>query len=96
MPWPTINFDINQILFAVNEVPKSISNLINQLKFSLVSSLLPVFPDNCNGIVQSYSNSASSRMNTIINFVPHQEAWVIERMGRYVKTLSPVNIFIPI
>lgn len=60
----------------------------------MVSSLLPVLPNNCNGIVQSYSNSTSSRVNTIINFVPQQEAWVIERMGRYVKTLSPVNTFL--
>ncbi|KAF7637927.1 PHB domain-containing protein [Meloidogyne graminicola] len=27
--------------------------------------------------------------NTILNFVPQQEAWVIERMGRYLKTLKP-------
>ncbi|GMR52399.1 hypothetical protein PMAYCL1PPCAC_22594, partial [Pristionchus mayeri] len=34
--------------------------------------------------------------NTIINFVPQQEAWIIERMGRFHKVLEPgVNILIP-
>lgn len=36
-------------------------------------------------------------INTIINFVPQQEAWIIERMGRYLKTLNPgLNILAPI
>jgi len=35
--------------------------------------------------------------NTIINFVPQQEAWVIERMGKFHKILEPgLNILIPI
>uniref|UniRef100_A0A915LCK8 Band 7 domain-containing protein n=1 Tax=Meloidogyne javanica TaxID=6303 RepID=A0A915LCK8_MELJA len=35
--------------------------------------------------------------NTVLNFVPQQEAWVIERMGRYLKTLQPgLNILLPI
>ena len=32
-------------------------------------------------------------INTGINFVPEQEAWVVERMGRYSKILKPVNNF---
>ena len=28
--------------------------------------------------------------NMIINFVPQQEAWVVERMGKFYKTLDPV------
>jgi len=35
--------------------------------------------------------------NTIINFVPQQEAWVVERMGRFYKILEPgFNLLIPI
>jgi len=35
--------------------------------------------------------------NTVINFVPQQEAWVIERMGKFRKILEPgVNFLIPI
>ncbi|VDK17316.1 unnamed protein product [Anisakis simplex] len=35
--------------------------------------------------------------NTIINFVPQQEAWVVERMGKFHKILEPgFNLLIPI
>jgi len=35
--------------------------------------------------------------NTVLKFVPQQEAWVIERFGKYNKTLSPgLNVLIPI
>uniref|UniRef100_A0A1I7XP84 PHB domain-containing protein n=1 Tax=Heterorhabditis bacteriophora TaxID=37862 RepID=A0A1I7XP84_HETBA len=35
--------------------------------------------------------------NTFINFVPQQEAWVIERMGKFYKILEPgLNILIPV
>ena len=35
--------------------------------------------------------------NLIINFVPQQQAWIVERFGRYLKTLQPgLNILIPI
>uniref|UniRef100_A0AC35FPU3 Band 7 domain-containing protein n=1 Tax=Panagrolaimus sp. PS1159 TaxID=55785 RepID=A0AC35FPU3_9BILA len=35
--------------------------------------------------------------NTVINFVPQQEAWVIERMGKFHKVLEPgLNILIPV
>lgn len=30
-------------------------------------------------------------MNTGILFVPQQEAWVVERMGKFYKTLNPVS-----
>merc|ERR1719369_635617 len=36
-------------------------------------------------------------MNTAILFVPQQEAWVVERMGKYHRVLEPgLNILIPI
>ncbi|GMT00596.1 hypothetical protein PENTCL1PPCAC_22770, partial [Pristionchus entomophagus] len=34
--------------------------------------------------------------NTVINFVPQQEAWVVERMGKFFKVLEPgFNLLIP-
>ncbi|XP_034031062.1 stomatin-like protein 2, mitochondrial [Thalassophryne amazonica] len=36
-------------------------------------------------------------MNTVILFVPQQEAWVVERMGRFHRILEPgLNILIPL
>jgi len=36
-------------------------------------------------------------MNTIIAFVPQQEAWVVERMGKFHSVLNPgINILLPI
>jgi len=35
--------------------------------------------------------------NTVLKFVPQQEAWIIERFGKYNSTLSPgLNILIPV
>ncbi|CAD6186138.1 unnamed protein product [Caenorhabditis auriculariae] len=35
--------------------------------------------------------------NTVINFVPQQEAWVVERMGRFYRILEPgLNFLLPI
>lgn len=34
--------------------------------------------------------------NTVVVFVPHQEAWVVERMGKYHKILEPgLNVLLP-
>ena len=36
-------------------------------------------------------------MNTLIMFVPQQEAWVVERMGKYSRILEPgLNILLPV
>ncbi|MEQ2171667.1 hypothetical protein GOODEAATRI_013152 [Goodea atripinnis] len=36
-------------------------------------------------------------MNTVVLFVPQQEAWVVERMGRYHRILEPgLNFLIPV
>lgn len=44
-----------------------------------------------------HPSSTYGKLNTGINFVPQQEAWVIERMGRYLRTLKPgLNLLIPI
>ena len=34
----------------------------------------------------------SAKMNTVVLFVPQQEAWVIERMGKFNRVLQPVSI----
>ena len=42
-------------------------------------------------------SSSSTPINTCIMFVPQQEAWIVERMGKYNKILDPgLNILIPI
>lgn len=40
-----------------------------------------------------YSSEQNTPINFGIMFVPQQEAWVIERMGKFNKILSPVIIF---
>jgi len=36
-------------------------------------------------------------MNTMVMFVPQQEAWIVERMGKYNRILDPgVNVLIPL
>uniref|UniRef100_A0A6I8QJV6 Stomatin-like protein 2, mitochondrial n=1 Tax=Xenopus tropicalis TaxID=8364 RepID=A0A6I8QJV6_XENTR len=41
--------------------------------------------------------SSGLPMNTVVLFVPQQEAWVIERMGRFHRILEPgLNVLIPI
>jgi len=39
----------------------------------------------------------STPMNTVMMFVPQQEAWVVERMGKYNKILEPgLNVLVPL
>ncbi|XP_046751823.1 stomatin-like protein 2, mitochondrial [Diprion similis] len=41
--------------------------------------------------------SSSTPMNTIVMFVPQQEAWIVERMGKFHRILEPgVNLLIPV
>lgn len=40
---------------------------------------------------------SSTPINTMVMFVPQQEAWVVERMGKFSKILEPgVNVLIPV
>ncbi|KAG7251551.1 hypothetical protein CRUP_019041, partial [Coryphaenoides rupestris] len=34
--------------------------------------------------------ASSLPMNTVVLFVPQQEAWVVQRMGRFHRILEPV------
>lgn len=52
-------------------------------------------------VVSSAAHQARQRhttpMNTIIMFVPQQEAWVVERMGKFSRILEPgLNLLLPI
>lgn len=39
--------------------------------------------------------ASSLPMNTVVLFVPQQEAWVVERMGRFHRILEPVSPLTP-
>ena len=40
---------------------------------------------------------SSTPINTVVMFVPQQEAWVVERMGKFNRILDPgVNVLIPL
>nr|XP_027199573.1 stomatin-like protein 2, mitochondrial [Dermatophagoides pteronyssinus] len=46
---------------------------------------------------QQFRYRHSARLNTVVVFVPQQEAWIIERMGRFNRILDPgVNVLIPV
>uniref|UniRef100_A0A6G1S7H6 Stomatin-like protein 2 n=1 Tax=Aceria tosichella TaxID=561515 RepID=A0A6G1S7H6_9ACAR len=46
---------------------------------------------------QSNRHRHSLPYNTVVVFVPHQEAWVVERMGKFHKILEPgVNVLFPV
>lgn len=49
-------------------------------------------------ILHQPSRAASSTpFNTVIMFVPQQEAWIVERMGKFSRILKPgLNVLIPI
>ena len=49
------------------------------------------------GIPSNYFQRPSLPANTIIRFVPQQTAWIVERMGKFNRILSPgIAILIPI
>ncbi|XP_018105816.1 stomatin like 2 L homeolog isoform X1 [Xenopus laevis] len=53
-------------------------------------------PTMCNTQAQRCLTSGLP-MNTVILFVPQQEAWVVERMGRFHRMLEPgLNVLIPV
>ena len=66
----------------------------------LVPSLRPELPlVHCHQLRLSSSNSSTNNnpMNLGVMFVPQQEAWVVERMGKYHTILDPgLNFLIPI
>lgn len=46
---------------------------------------------------QSLRYRHSARLNSLVVFVPQQEAWIIERMGRFHRILDPgINFLIPV
>jgi len=50
-----------------------------------------------NPVVISSRNRVTTPINTVIMFVPQQEAWVVERMGKFHRILEPgLNLLLPI
>ncbi|XP_073813300.1 stomatin like 2 [Musca autumnalis] len=48
-------------------------------------------------MLNQYRTKTSTPINTIIMFVPQQEAWIVERMGRFHRILEPgLNVLLPI
>ncbi|CAF0884526.1 unnamed protein product [Adineta ricciae] len=46
---------------------------------------------------QQYRFRSRLPFNTVVLFVPQQEAWVVERMGKFYKTLNPgLNLLLPV
>lgn len=53
--------------------------------------------DGGGGSASIWSNRPSLPMNTVIKFVPQQEAWIVERMGKFHRVLEPgLAILIPL
>ncbi|KAI6181973.1 Stomatin-like protein 2, mitochondrial [Aphelenchoides fujianensis] len=66
--------------------------------YASTSVLLRSFrPQSRATILASSNPTRFLHRNTFINFVPQQEAWVVERMGRFHKILEPgFNVLIPV
>lgn len=46
---------------------------------------------------QPVRSRSSTPLNTVIMFVPQQEAWIVERMGKFFRILEPgLNLLLPI
>lgn len=46
---------------------------------------------------QSVRHRASTPINTVVMFVPQQEAWIVERMGKFNRILDPgLNLLVPV
>jgi len=77
-------------MFAVNCCAKSLlrQTFRNQTK-------LLKFNNNNIGLNQSFVRLRhSARINTVIVFVPQQEAWIIERMGKFNKILGILHLIL--
>lgn len=58
--------------------------------------LLDQFPATPEHVTVRHSSRTSTPLNTIILFVPQQESWVVERMGKFNRILEPgLNLLLP-
>ncbi|XP_069672888.1 stomatin-like protein 2, mitochondrial [Periplaneta americana] len=61
-----------------------------------IAGLLEHKPSVCGPLV-AVRCKGSTPINTVIMFVPQQEAWIVERMGKFHRILEPgLNILIPV
>lgn len=73
---------------------------------SMLASTLRAAARPCRSVLQSRARSVLTQavrtrshlpLNTVVLFVPQQEAWVVERMGRFHRVLEPgINVLIPL
>ncbi|CAG2111501.1 unnamed protein product, partial [Medioppia subpectinata] len=79
-------------MFALRSVARSLTKRHNSLnKFQILTNR----DINVHKTLVRLRHTA--RINTIVVFVPQQESWIIERMGRFNKMLEPgLNILLPI
>lgn len=48
-------------------------------------------------LLSQHRPKMSTPLNTVLLFVPQQEAWIVERMGKFSRILEPgLNILLPI
>ncbi|XP_026477154.1 stomatin-like protein 2, mitochondrial [Ctenocephalides felis] len=74
--------------------PSSIRSLYSTFTKNGIQARRPELPS-----IQLFNirYKSSTPINTIIMFVPQQEAWIVERMGKFHRILDPgLNILIPI
>lgn len=63
---------------------------------SLLSNAIRLYSSNQQRGGLNFFNRTSLPMNTIVKFVPQQEAWIVERMGKFNKILKPgLAILVP-
>jgi len=90
---------LNHITRTLTKIPKT-TTLIKQPS-CLTKTPQEVIPRLCTASYSGRSGGVGNRKalphNTILKFVPQQEAWIIERFGKYSSTLQPgLNILIPV
>lgn len=77
---------------------KTEPNSSNQVKYliKLYFQSLSLLKGKCLPDIQTVRYRTSTPLNTIIMFVPQQEAWIVERMGRFNRMLDPgLNFLMP-
>jgi len=82
--------------FSVLNHPRVLNNKVNHI----LRAASVLGPDQFSAAIPQRAPvrwKHNTPMNTLLMFVPQQEAWVVERMGKYHRILEPgLNVLIPI
>lgn len=71
--------------------------MASQGRLVLRRSFSSVFGGGSGGARSFVPYSVASRVNTVINIVPQQERWVVERLGKYNRTLDAgIHVLLPV